>query len=215
MQNVVKTNHRPIAKVGDDSYTFIVQRTRTTEILSKHFFFFFFSAYEQWMRMDSPYRRQSSLFTYCLCTVHGSHDTIYIFKNYFVIVFSVFSKINYIQIDPKTNIRRDMWILFGGMNWYICRASLFYIVLYRGFKSFGGPWPPVRIGFVDLLCSWIRGQLGLQNWEKGKNRERKGKGCIGKYTLLDYQLYTTHWSLIQHQKNCQWPSVSDYSNWLT
>ena len=56
MQNVVKTNHRPIAKVGDDSYTFIVQRTRTTEILSKHFFFFFFSAYEQWMRMDSPYR---------------------------------------------------------------------------------------------------------------------------------------------------------------
>lgn len=50
MQNVVKTNHRPIAKVGDDSYTFIVQRTRATEILRKQFsyffFFFFFSVYE-------------------------------------------------------------------------------------------------------------------------------------------------------------------------
>ena len=35
MQNVVKTKHLPIAKVGDDPYTFIVQRTRTTEILRK------------------------------------------------------------------------------------------------------------------------------------------------------------------------------------
>ena len=114
--------------------------------------------------------RQNLLFIY---TVYGSHGTIYIFKNYFVTMFSVFSKINYIQIDPKTNIRRDMWILFGRTNWYICRASLFYIVLYRGFKSFGGPWPPVRIGFVDLLCSWIRGQLGLQHWERKEQRKER------------------------------------------
>ena len=28
---------------------------------------------------------------HCSCTVHGSHDTIHIFKNYFAIMFSVFS----------------------------------------------------------------------------------------------------------------------------
>ena len=40
----------------------------------------------------------SLLFMHCLCTVYvlkniknGSHDTIYIFKNYFATVFSVFS----------------------------------------------------------------------------------------------------------------------------
>ena len=31
-----------------------------------------------------------------------SHGTIYIFKNYFATVFSVFSKISYIQTDPKS-----------------------------------------------------------------------------------------------------------------
>ena len=36
-------------------------------------------------------RGQKILFTHCLCTVHGSHDTIYTFKNYFATVFSVFS----------------------------------------------------------------------------------------------------------------------------
>ena len=52
---------------------------------------------------------------HCSCTVHGthnhfiqekniktgSHGTIYIFKNYFAIVFSVFSKISCIQMDPN------------------------------------------------------------------------------------------------------------------
>ena len=33
-----------------------------------------------------------------------SHDTIYIFKNYFTIVFSIFSKINDIQTDSINNI---------------------------------------------------------------------------------------------------------------
>ena len=34
-------------------------------------------------------------------TVHGSHDTIYAFKNYFATVFSVFNKISCIQTDHK------------------------------------------------------------------------------------------------------------------
>ena len=34
---------------------------------------------------------------------NGSHDTIHTFKNYFVIVFSVFSKISGIQTDPKSS----------------------------------------------------------------------------------------------------------------
>ena len=32
---------------------------------------------------------------------NGSHNTIYTFKNYFTIVFSVSAKINSIQTDPK------------------------------------------------------------------------------------------------------------------
>ena len=32
-----------------------------------------------------------ALFIYCSRTVHGSHDTIHTFKNYFATVFSVFS----------------------------------------------------------------------------------------------------------------------------
>ena len=42
-----------------------------------------------------------ALFIHCSCTVHGSHDTIHIFKNYFATVLSVFSKISCIQTDPK------------------------------------------------------------------------------------------------------------------
>ena len=54
-------------------------------------FFFFFSlkitVYEQYI-----------MFTYCIYTIHvfkniknGSHGIIYIFKNYFITVFSIFS----------------------------------------------------------------------------------------------------------------------------
>ena len=35
------------------------------------------------------------------CTVYGSHNTIHTFKNYFVTVFSVFSKINCIVVIVK------------------------------------------------------------------------------------------------------------------
>ena len=34
---------------------------------------------------------------------NGSHDIIHTFKNYFAIVFSVFSKISGIQTDPKSS----------------------------------------------------------------------------------------------------------------
>ena len=51
-----------------------------------------------------------------LCTVYGTHkhlfspkngfhDTIHTFKNYFATVFSIFSKINDIQTDPKCMVR--------------------------------------------------------------------------------------------------------------
>ena len=61
---------------------------------------------------------------HCLRTVHethnhfiqekkniknGSHDTIYTFKNYFIIVFSVFNKINHIQIESKKLRLRLFW----------------------------------------------------------------------------------------------------------
>ena len=52
------------------------------------------------------------LFTYCLQHLpslylkknikNGSHGIIYIFKNYFIIIFSIFNKINCIQMDPKS-----------------------------------------------------------------------------------------------------------------
>ena len=65
--------------------------------------------------MDLLCRRQSALFMHYLRTVHGthnyfiqkkiikngSHNTIHTFKNYFAIVFLVFSKISCIQTDPK------------------------------------------------------------------------------------------------------------------
>ena len=59
------------------------------------------------MHMDSLCRRQSALFMGPTTTLfrkkkfkNESHGTIHTFKNYFAIVFSVFSKINCIQTDP-------------------------------------------------------------------------------------------------------------------
>ena len=135
-------------------------------------------------------------------------------REYFITMFSIFNKISCIQIDSKTNIRLDLWILFGGTNWYICRASLFYIVLYRGFKSFGGHSPLLGL---DL---WIYCVAGFEvSWvsrieRKEKTEKRKEKVAL-ENTLCLITNYTTHWSLIQHQNNCQWLSVSHYSNWLT
>ena len=51
-----------------------------------------------------------ALFMYCFRTVHGSHDTIHTFKNYFATMFLVFSFqfsvsaiINSIQTNPKSS----------------------------------------------------------------------------------------------------------------
>ena len=70
---------------------------------------FFFLSFFLFL-MNTDYTVQETL-----CTVHGTHNhfvqekkikngsygTIHTFKNYFATVFSVFSKINCIQMDPK------------------------------------------------------------------------------------------------------------------
>ena len=73
--------------------------------------FFFFDA------RVFVFRRQSTLFMHCLYTIYETHNyfiqkkkniknesygTIHTFKIYFVTVFSVFSKINCIQMDPNS-----------------------------------------------------------------------------------------------------------------
>ena len=58
------------------------------------FFFFFFSA---WIVTSHKFIVQGTkntvyaLFIHCSRTVHGSHDTIHIFKNYFATIFLVFN----------------------------------------------------------------------------------------------------------------------------
>ena len=69
-------------------------------------------------QINSLCRRQSTLFIHCLRTVHEYHGIIHPFKNYFVTVFSVFNKINYIQMDPK---------LF---NLLYCYMIIYYISLH-------------------------------------------------------------------------------------
>ena len=61
-------------------------------------FFFFFPAFVDFGRQILLFITVYALFTHCVYTVHvlkniknRSHDTIYTFKYYFVIVFSVFS----------------------------------------------------------------------------------------------------------------------------
>ena len=64
----------------------------------------------------SVFRRQRTLFMHCLYTIYETHnhfiqkkkniknefyDTIHTFKIYFITVFSVFNKINYIQTESK------------------------------------------------------------------------------------------------------------------
>ena len=79
---------------------------------STFFFFFFWPAFVDFGRPYLLLWIVYTLFTYCAYTVHvlkniknGFHNTIYTFKNYFAIVFSVFSFqfsviISSIQTDP-------------------------------------------------------------------------------------------------------------------
>ena len=75
--------------------------------------------------------RQNALFMHCLRTIHKthnhfiqeknikneSHDTIYTFKNYFAIVFSVFNNISCIQTNPKcafgSSLKNQLILLFS------------------------------------------------------------------------------------------------------
>ena len=47
---------------------------------------------------------------HCVCTVHGSHNTIHTFKNYFVTVFSVFSFSNNKFNPNEPNIAKSYTI---------------------------------------------------------------------------------------------------------
>ena len=57
------------------------------------FFFFGFHAFkgETKFTVHETKNTVHALFMYCLRTVHGSHNTIHTFKNYFATMFSVFS----------------------------------------------------------------------------------------------------------------------------
>ena len=78
---------------------------------SLFFFSFFLAAIFYFSSMYIAHFSNTSGSVYCLRDSQTSlfsnffiknwfHGTIHTFKNYFTIVFSVFSKINYIQIDP-------------------------------------------------------------------------------------------------------------------
>ena len=73
-----------------------------------------------------------ALFTYCSCTVLGSHNTIHIFKNYFTTVFSVFSFSNN-KFNPNgPYILYIIYLYFlcmkrGGMNHVIKWLDLFLL----------------------------------------------------------------------------------------
>ena len=45
---------------------------------------------------------------------NGSHSTIHTFKNNFDTMFSVFSKINCIQMDPYTHKQIGLWPMLIG-----------------------------------------------------------------------------------------------------
>ena len=66
---------------------------------------FFFLAREQQYHMILVFYcvGKKILFMHCLCTIHGSHNTIHTFKNYFATLFSVSVKISSFQMDPYNN----------------------------------------------------------------------------------------------------------------
>ena len=70
--------------------------------LRLRFFFFGRSAFlsNQWVPC-TVHGNHKSLFFNKTFIKNGSHGTIHIFKNYFAIMFSVFSKISGIQTDSK------------------------------------------------------------------------------------------------------------------
>ena len=72
--------------IGWKLYECLDSRHDFTFTIFAFIFFFFFNAY---CNITLIYCAKDKM--HCLYTVHGSHDTIHTFKNYFVIVFLVFS----------------------------------------------------------------------------------------------------------------------------
>ena len=73
-------------------------------VLRFHVFFFFFCAWTVKLHdfvVQGTKNIVHALFTNYSYTVHGSHDTIHIFKNYFATMFSVSVTISSIQTDSK------------------------------------------------------------------------------------------------------------------
>ena len=60
---------------------------------------------------------------HCSRTVHRSHGTIHIFKNYFVTKFSIFSKISCIQTNPEKQVE-CWWAQLKGQEWNEVRVSV-------------------------------------------------------------------------------------------
>ena len=81
------------------------------------FFFLRVNSNITWFYCTGDKNTVHTLLTYCLCTIHGSHDTIHTFKNYFAIMFLVSVTISSIQTDPKLNY---LSVVVGVPDWPAC-----------------------------------------------------------------------------------------------
>ena len=92
-------------------YTKSVWIESASSVSAFHVFFFFSlrSTFQCFSvgSMHSLWNSQTSFFNNTFIK-NGSHDTIHTFKNYFVTVFSVFSKISSIQTHSKYDIKSNV-----------------------------------------------------------------------------------------------------------
>ena len=105
------------------------------------FFFFFFSCTWTVKSHDfTVYETKKILFMHYLYTVHRSHNTIYIFKNYFATIFSVFNFSNnkFNPNRPLTSILMQHMVLLqsialltrcsvGNDSWKWCACLCAYL----------------------------------------------------------------------------------------
>ena len=97
----------PLCEVPDIYVGYRIYKIRLDRVcvqcfcISRFFFFLMRSTFQCFSMgsMHSLWNSQTSFFNKTFIK-NGSHDTIHTFKNYFVTVFSVFSKISSIQTDP-------------------------------------------------------------------------------------------------------------------
>ena len=104
---------------------------------SASFFSFFFTRFALGDNYHCS-RIVEALFMYCSQDPHslyskkikiknGFHNIIHIFKNYFATIFSVFSKISYIQIDPLL----IYWLMIWREAIKLIRIILFFFFFLR------------------------------------------------------------------------------------